>query len=432
MTRSRTIALAIGLFTLPALVGSTALAAVPPGSEPPGTGTAAALPPGFVPLIDDTSTITIAVPQEWTDVVTAPEVVDGVQMPRIEASTNRNTYIQTFDVAGVTFRAYPFTADTATLVSEHGLTGGCSSEATIPYDDGVFVGHRLIYTDCSTVGSPIEFHVIAANPQSQAFTALVQIQITTEAELAVLDVLLKSFNAAGGSAPPTAPAVPVVPATAVSSPSTAPVVPTVPVVPTTTGSVTPTIAPVATTSLGAAAFPPPSGSVPADWVQLVDSTQTITIAVPSAWTSTHTAPRPNSSGQVMPFIAATTDLDAYGAGYLVPGAEFGVRNYVADTAELAAIPYEECTSGGLQTYDDGRFVGHIQTWTNCGGTATTLMVLVANTPPDTTHTVVVTIQLTGQPDDALTLDGLLSSFSFVSNPSPTAATTTPGLPTTTA
>ena len=40
---------------------------------------------------------------------------------------------------------------------------------------------------------------------------------------------------------------------------------------------------VATATTGE--FPPPSGSVPADWTHLVDDTQAIVISVPSTWTA---------------------------------------------------------------------------------------------------------------------------------------------------
>lgn len=39
-----------------------------------------------------------------------------------------------------------------------------------------------------------------------------------------------------------------------------------------------------------AAFPPPTGAIPADWPILVDDTQTIAIAAPGAWSQTDTIP----------------------------------------------------------------------------------------------------------------------------------------------
>ncbi len=85
-------------------------AAVVPRREPPGTELGPPVPADFVSLTDDTGTITVMVPGSWTDVGTAPDA----GMPFIEASTDRQQYNETFDVAGVTYRAAPFTADTET------------------------------------------------------------------------------------------------------------------------------------------------------------------------------------------------------------------------------------------------------------------------------------------------------------------------------
>ena len=86
----------------------------------------------------------MVVPGSWTDVDTAPVGV----IPTIEASTDRQPYHATFDVAGVTYRAAPFTAGHRDRRQEFGLTSGCANEAIVPYDDGVFVGSQLIYTEC--------------------------------------------------------------------------------------------------------------------------------------------------------------------------------------------------------------------------------------------------------------------------------------------
>ena len=68
-----------------------------------------------------------------------------------------------------------------------------------------------------------------------------------------------------------------------------------------------------------------------------------------------------------------------------------------------------CTAGPLQTYDDGVFVGHIQTFSACAGTASSIVRVSAN-PADQAFTADLLIQLTGEADDAATLNGLLLSF----------------------
>jgi hypothetical protein len=63
----------------------------------------------------------------------------------------------------------------------------------------------------------------------------------------------------------------------------------------------------------------------------------------------------------------------------------------------------------LQTYNDAKYVGHIQAFTACGGTPATTYQVAAN-PQDGAFTAHVLIQLNGQPDDAATLNGLLVAF----------------------
>jgi hypothetical protein len=397
MNRAIKVVLAAG--GLPAAilaVGHAASASAPP-TEPPGAELGAPVPADFVSLTDDTGTITVMVPGAWTDVATAPDA----GMPFIEASTNRQLYNETFDVAGMTYRATPFNADTETAARSYGLTSGCGNESIQPYDDGVFSGAQLIYTDCGTDGAA-EFHVIAANPQSQAFTALLRIQITGPDEQPILQGILDTFNVA----------------------------------PAATGTTGSTVVPP---SSGAAtgAFPPPTGEVPADWTHLVDDTQTIQISVPSAWTATDLVPSQNEDGSPQPWISATTDQNLFfpSAGqedtFGVPGVIFRAYPFNPDTTQrLASSSYHDlCTAGPLETYDDGAFVGHIQTFTACDGTASSIVRLSAN-PADQAFTADLLIQLTGEADDAATLNGLLLSFNQVATGGAT-ATTTPGAPTTT-
>ena len=110
---------------------------------------------------------------------------------------------------------------------------------------------------------------------------------------------------------------------------------------------------------------------------------------------------------------------------------------MADTAaELeSSVYHDQCTADPVQTYADGAFTGHLQSFNNCGGTTSRIVQIAAN-PADSSFTAILLIQLTGQADDAATLDGLLSSFNVVSDASTPTTTavvaTTAAVPTTTA
>ena len=84
-----------------------ASASAPP-TVPPGSELGTPIPTDFVSLVDDTGTITVVVPGSWNDVDPAP---DG-EMPSIEASPDRDGFLGSFDVAGMTYRADSYQADT--------------------------------------------------------------------------------------------------------------------------------------------------------------------------------------------------------------------------------------------------------------------------------------------------------------------------------
>ncbi len=383
MNRATKLALAVGLPVAVLIAAGQSAAAVSPPTEPPRTEPGAPIPADFVPLTDDTGTITVMVPGSWTDVSTAQVGV----IPTIEASTDREAYNATFDVAGVTYRAAPFGEDTEAAAREYGLSGGCVNEAIEPYDDGVFVGSHLIYTECGGEGSTAEFHVVAANPPDQAFTALLRIQITGPDEAPILEGILDTFNVGSRGHDGFERACFVVAA--------------------------------AGHHRRRARRPVPSRrppvEIPADWTQLVDETQTIAISVPSTWTATDVAPAENADGTPRPWISATTDQALFfpperDDGHVqrpwrhLPGGPVRGRHDGANSRHRRTT--SSARADPVQTYDDGAFAGHIQSFNNCGGTPSRIVQVVAN-PADGSFTALLLVQLTGQADDAATLDGLL-------------------------
>jgi hypothetical protein len=165
--------------------------------------------------------------------------------------------------------------------------------------------------------------------------------------------------------------------------------------------------------------------VPPDWLVLGDRTGTINIMVPPEWIAgADNAPVQNADGTPQPRIAATTDQalfysDNIADWFAVPGVIYGALPFETDTAaHLEATVYHDyCTPEPVQDYGDGVFSGNIQEFTNCAGTATRVVEVVAN-PYDAAFTAVVEIQLTGQPDDEPTLAGLLQSFDRMSTNTP--------------
>lgn len=126
-----------------------------------------------------------------------------------------------------------------------------------------------------------------------------------------------------------------------------------------------------------------------------------------------------AGGAESPGIVATTDAALFvpegEPTFSVPGLVFGALPYSPETEGLLAGigGYAEmCTDGGFQAYEHLSWVGHVRVYTACGGTATTVYQLAVNQAGGTAHTAVLMVQLTGEADDAATLNGLLLSMSL--------------------
>jgi hypothetical protein len=191
-----------------------AVLSVPPSSEPKP------IPEGYTVLIDDTGLIAAAVPNAWTQVATAPVPnEDGTPRAYIAAAPDLVSFLGTFEDPGMQYTAFPFAPDPLVLLEQYGLRSGCESLEVRTYEDPVFTGAIQIGTGCGS--QAMTWRMVAANPENEAFTAVVQIQTTDEEEA---DNILLTFNIVEGATAPgsTLPAS-VAPTTAATAPaSTAP------------------------------------------------------------------------------------------------------------------------------------------------------------------------------------------------------------------
>jgi hypothetical protein len=262
----------------------------------------------------------------------------------------------------------------------------------------------LIDTGCGDVGTA-EHHVIAANPSSHAFTVLLEAQIAGPDQAPILDGIEATFGIASLAGIVDSS----VPSTTVFASSTK--------------ILAPFTVPTTTTATGTVGVLRPSGEVPADWSRLVDDTGTISIAVPSAWTVVDTGPGQNDDGTPQPWISATTDMFVPRVIYRAfPPGEFTPE--LLDWSRFDGL----CAPDPLQPYDDGDFVGYVQSFNACDGAGASRIVEVMAIPRARSFTAYLVISLPGNADDAETLDGLLSSFSDASGstaPTTAAAAATP-------
>ena len=177
-------------------VAALAVGQAASASTVPPDGTIETLPEGYVRLVDDTSFLTVVVPDTWTVVDPAPSANDdGSPQPWILASTvELDEFNETF-TSGVLYRAVPYQADPEAIATDGGLTSGCETLEVQPYEDPIFTGFVQVGTNCGEGGGT--WNMIVASPEDQSFTAVVQVQIETTDEQEAFDIVLESFTYAG-------------------------------------------------------------------------------------------------------------------------------------------------------------------------------------------------------------------------------------------
>lgn len=403
-------ALAVAL-TSAALSTAPAALATREASPPPTSPDDFVLPDGYRSLVDDTERITVAVPEAWADIDTTPADEDGVVVPQIQAATDRSA--DTFDAAGVRYVALPFTADEEALYAERfQLESGCRSQDVVPYDDGAFAGRWWQLTECGATGDA-QWHAIVASPDSEALTAVVIVRLRGPQDEEALDVVLQSFNltptatwpaTSPTSEPPATTSTTSTTSTTTTSPSTT----SSTSASSTSSSSTSTSSTPASTSTLTPVSTLVASTAPAGEQAVVDRTRSLGVNVPASWTEVNTTASIDDTGLSRPTILASPDIDEFLGGYDTPGARlFAVPATIEPAVVLANVDYSnQCTAGALTTFDDGRFVGLTQTWSQCDQTTTQLVVVVAR-PVDRTFTVFVEVQ---SPAGDRAVDVVLGSF----------------------
>jgi serine protease Do len=161
-----------------------------PGSDPG----AAATYTGYQEVTDDTGQIRVEVPNEWTDITTSPfQFDDGTTAPQIVASTDIATYNSTFDVPGMSFVLFDPVDDLDELLGFFEQSASCTDLGIQDYSDALYTGRFQIWDACA--GTDNAFIVLAAVPADNSFTAIITVQVTSEADLEALDQIFATFVA---------------------------------------------------------------------------------------------------------------------------------------------------------------------------------------------------------------------------------------------
>ena len=176
--------------------------------------------------------------------------------------------------------------------------------------------------------------------------------------------------------------------------------------------------------------------IPADYVPLIDSTESIVIATPATWADLDIAPVPLEDGSEAPYIAASTDLTAFYEEFSVPGVIFVGFPLTDDLLGLVdRFGNRGCAVTEVKEYSDPFFLGVIQIGTDCGPGHLTWNMVVANHLGEPKFTALVQVQSANVTE----LETVLRTFNVGPNaaavfiaPPPTTAAPTTAAPTTVA
>ncbi len=150
----------------------------------------------YTEVSDDSGTISVEVPTSWSQVDGAPITLeDGTVIANISAAPDLQAFYDNWDSPGLSLSgAGPeMGSDVNELLTQITANAAeyCTETAPQDYDDGLYTGLIQVFTGCG--GGSAVLLAIAAQPADASFTALVLIQLATEADIAVADKVVETF-----------------------------------------------------------------------------------------------------------------------------------------------------------------------------------------------------------------------------------------------
>jgi serine protease Do len=149
----------------------------------------------YASLTDDLGRIRVDLPTAWAERDTSPATLDdGTEVPYIAAATKLAGFRDGWDEPGLLFAAMPADTDVDGLLTQYGFADDCTDGGTTDYSDAVFTGKYQLWLDCA--GTSTDVVTLIALPEDGSYTAVIQAQIISDADLEALDRAFASFNTA--------------------------------------------------------------------------------------------------------------------------------------------------------------------------------------------------------------------------------------------
>ena len=155
----------------------------------------------FVTVTDDTGTLTVDVPAEWTDRETHPEIdsATGAQVPTIKAAPSLSGLIDSFAGSGLFFQATPTPAPEDLIGAIEAATvadaAECASGQIDVFTESSLRLARRILRDCG--GGITDLFVLVGELDQEGWTVFVVIQVAAEADQALVEPIVTSLRQSG-------------------------------------------------------------------------------------------------------------------------------------------------------------------------------------------------------------------------------------------
>lgn len=150
----------------------------------------------YTVVSDDSETLVVRIPVDWTDIDSGDWELDGrVVGIRLEAAPDLESYNNGWTTPGIFYGASPeFTgSEPQEILDILDFSSDCTLSDRFEYDDNVFAGHYDLWEACGGTETSIVF--LAATPQeNSAYLVLIGVQLPTTDDFATLDEIFKSFN----------------------------------------------------------------------------------------------------------------------------------------------------------------------------------------------------------------------------------------------
>jgi serine protease Do len=148
----------------------------------------------FDSLVDDTGRIGVSVPTEWAQRSTSPtDFGDGVSRPLILATPDLAAFQSGFSSPGLALTLLEGATDIEAAIALLDPGAQCTRAGTFDYEDTKFTGRYSLYAECGP--EQASALVLAATADGIDGIVLFGVQMVSQADLAILDRLLQSFDA---------------------------------------------------------------------------------------------------------------------------------------------------------------------------------------------------------------------------------------------